>query len=92
MNIERTCSMSDIISRYDIEVPKDKLYDTRHGGPWDRGWADAYYCRVWQPHYYLGDTQFSAKVELQDMTAEEIVAYTAGFNEAERDGFVKEWD
>jgi len=84
--------MVEMMSRYDIDVPKDKLYNTRHGGPWDRGWADAYYQRPWQPHYYLGDTQFSARVELQDMTAEEIVAYTAGYNEAEKDGHFKEWD
>ena len=84
--------MVEMMSRYDIDVPKDKLYDTRHGGPWDRGSADAYYQRPWLPHYYVGDTQFSPKVEIQDMTAEEIVAYTAGFNQTERDGFVKEWD
>jgi len=81
-----------MISRYDIEVPKDKLYNTRHGGPWDRGCADAYYCRVWQPHYYEGDTMNSAKVEMQDMSAEDIVAYTAGYNQTKDDGFVKEWD
>ena len=81
-----------MISRYDIEAPKDKLYNTRHGGPWDRGCADAYYCRPWQPHYYVGDTMCSTKVELQDMAAEDIVAYTAGYNQTQDDGFTKEWD
>ena len=56
-------------------------YDTRHGGPYDRGAADAYYGREFNPHYYIGNTGVSPKVELAEMTAEEIVAYTAGFNQ-----------
>ena len=56
-------------------------YDKRHGGPYDRGSADAYYGRSYEPHFFTGDTYNSDKVELKDMTAEEIVAYTAGYNE-----------
>jgi hypothetical protein len=67
---------------------QDVGYDQRHGGPYDRGSADAYYWRAWEPHYYLGATYQSGRVELKDMTAEEIAAYTAGYrNTHER----KDW-
>jgi hypothetical protein len=54
-------------------------YDTRHGGPYDRGGADKYYDREYDPHYYVGDTALSERIELKDMTSEEIEAYTAGY-------------
>jgi hypothetical protein len=57
------------------------IYDKRHGGAYDRGSADAYYGREVNPHYYLGDTYQSPKVEKADMTEEEIAAYMAGYNE-----------
>jgi hypothetical protein len=56
-------------------------YDKRHGGPYDRGSADAYYGREYRPHYFVGDTYQSEEITLAKMTAEEIVAYTAGYNE-----------
>lgn len=68
-----------------------RLYDQRHGGPFDRGAADSYYHRPYDPHYYVGDTHASARVELANMTAEEITAYTAGYNFNERFGDKKEW-
>ena len=66
-------------------------YDTRHGGPYDRGSADSYYRRGYNPHYYKGDTHQSDRVELADMTAEEITAYTKGYNENEESGNFKDW-
>lgn len=66
----------------------ESLYDQRHGGPYDRGSCDAYYSRPYDPHYYVGNTYTSERVDLVNMTAEEITAYTAGFNQTiER----KEW-
>ena len=63
-------------------------YDKRHGGPYDRGSADAYYHRSYEPHYYKGDTYSSELVELKDMTSDEITAYTAGYkNETDRKGW-----
>ena len=56
-------------------------HDTRHGGPYDRGSADQYYGRTFAPHYYTGGTGMSTRVEKADMTAEEISAYTAGYDE-----------
>jgi hypothetical protein len=56
-----------------------KQYDTRHGGPWDRGSADSYYGRGLRPHYYVGNTMQSEMVPREQMTREELEAYCAGF-------------
>ena len=56
-------------------------YDTRHGGPYDRGQADYYYWREAKPHYYKGGTYNTDRVEVEDMTPEEISAYHAGYEE-----------
>ena len=66
-------------------------YDERHGGPYDRGSADSYYRRQFRPHYYVGGTGMSEKVLEEQMTREEIEAYTAGFEDNERDGNFKDW-
>jgi hypothetical protein len=66
-------------------------YDTRHGGPYDRGSADSYYGREFNPHYYVGATRSSARVEMKNMTAAEITAYTAGFRDNEQFGDKKDW-
>lgn len=64
-------------------------YDKRHGGPYDRGSADAYYGRAFVPHYYIMEkSMFSARVEERDMTDDQIEAYRAGYEE-ETDR--KEW-
>ena len=67
------------------------VMETRHGSPYDRGSADSYYRRAYNPHYYKGDTGTSERVTLKDMTPDEIVAYTAGFNDNEEMGDYKEW-
>jgi hypothetical protein len=66
-------------------------YDERHGGPYDRGTADSWYSRGFDPHYYRGDSYCGSRIEMKDMTAQEIVAYTAGFNDNEQFGDKKEW-
>ena len=78
--------MSGLITTMD-----NQQYDRRHGGPWDRGAADSYYNRGYNPHYYVGDTGTSARVELDDMTGEQIVAYTAGYKYNEQFGDKKNW-
>ena len=67
------------------------IYDPRHGGPQDRGSADSYYGRGFNPHYYVGATYSSDRVELADMTPEEIAAYTKGYNDNEDEGNFKDW-
>ena len=59
------------------------ICDERHGGPYDRGTADSYYHRDYNPHYFVGDSYNSPRVELAQMTADEIIAYTAGFRDNE---------
>jgi len=66
-------------------------YDERHGGPFDRGGADSYYQRGINPHYYVGDTGMSHRVEELDMTSEEIKAYMAGYWQNEELGNFKDW-
>jgi len=63
------------------EATRSAYYTERHGGPYDRGSADAYYGREYQPHYFVGDSYSSAKIELAQMTAQEIIAYTAGYRD-----------
>ena len=56
-----------------------KELKARHGGPYDRGSADRYYCRPFSPHYFKGDTYNSNKVERKDMTADQIKEYKEGY-------------
>ena len=72
-------------------ITQHGYYDERHGGPYDRGTADSYYGRDYNPHYFVGDTYNSPKIELAQMTAQEIVAYTAGYTDNEATGNKKEW-
>ena len=67
-------------------------YDDRHGGPFDRGAADSWYGRNIDPHYYVGDTHFSGRIELIQMGKQEIEAYLAGYNWNEQFGGKKDWN
>lgn len=51
----------------------------RHGGAYDRGSADAYYGREFDPHYFVGATYESERVGQSRMTKEEVDAYAAGY-------------
>lgn len=66
-------------------------YDKRHGDPYDRGEADSYYGRGCNPHYYVGATRMSQRIERESMTQEQIKAYLAGYEENERNGDFKDW-
>ena len=68
-----------------------KKYDERHGGPYDRGGADYWYHRGWEPHYYKGGTYTSERVDKADMTQSEIEAYNAGYDAAASLGDQKDW-
>jgi hypothetical protein len=74
-----------------MEIVKTAGYDKRHGGPWDRGVSDSYYHRGYTPHYYTGDTSISPRVELAEMTSDEITAYAAGYAWNESFGDKKDW-
>jgi hypothetical protein len=62
-----------------LSFDTQQSYDMRHGGPWDRGSADAYYGRKRTPHYFKGPSYQSERVDEEDMTPEEIEAYNAGY-------------
>lgn len=67
-------------------------FDTAHGTPFDRGSADSWYSRPFNPHYGGVGGLSGARVELADMTVDDIVAYTAGYNWNEQYGGKKSWD
>ena len=52
--------------------------DFKHGSPHDRGGADAYYGRTYDPHYWPNGTYRGERIEMLEMKPEEIVAYTKG--------------
>jgi hypothetical protein len=66
-------------------------YDKRHGGAYDRGGADAYYRRNFQPHYFKGDTYSSERIELLDPSTEDYKAYVRGYMDALEAGDFKDW-
>jgi hypothetical protein len=68
-----------------------KVYDDRHGGPFDRGAADSYYRRGSNPHYYIGSTYQSPIIKEDEMTNEQLDAYQAGYRYNQEQGDFKEW-
>jgi hypothetical protein len=66
-------------------------YDERHGGAYDCGAADSYYGREYNPHYYVGDSYNSPRIELAQMAAREIVAYSVGYANNEVTGNKKDY-
>jgi hypothetical protein len=73
-----------------LATTQSGYYDERHGGPYDRGTADSWYNREYNPHYFVGDSYSSPRIEMAQMTVQEIVAYTAGYTNNEADGNHKE--
>lgn len=55
----------------------------KHGSPQDRGSADRYYGRDYDPHWYPNGTYKGDRIELANMTPAEIVEYTYGYNNEE---------
>ncbi len=72
-------------------IAEKTQYSQRHGSPYDRGSADSYYGREYDPHYFKGATYSTEEVTEQDMTPEEILAYAAGYQDNEASGNKKEW-
>ena len=52
----------------------------RHGSPEDRGAADRYYGRAFNPHWEDHSSGRCRRVEAQDMSRAEIAGYTYGFD------------
>lgn len=58
---------------------KNKIH--RHGSPYDRGSADAWYGRKIQPHYYVGASYTTARINEDKMTDKQIDSYLQGYEE-----------
>jgi len=56
-------------------------YNTEHGSPYDRGSADAYYGRKKDPHWWPEGSYNGKRVSCLDMTAIQIEAYLAGYDD-----------
>ncbi len=78
-----------------IDIIEKIKYPDYHGSPYDRGGADSYYRRSYDPHHYGGPQGGphggTVKIYMIDMTPEEITAYTAGYRDNEEAGDFKEW-
>ena len=68
-----------------------RLYDQTHGSPFDRGAVDSYYDRPYDPHWYPEGTYQGPRRGIEVMTADEITAYTAGYEYNEQFGDKKQW-
>ena len=75
-----------------ITIETRKNYDERHGGPFDRGSADSWYHRPRNPHFYIGDTGSSERINEAHMSPQEVQAYLAGYQWNEQFGGKKDWD
>ena len=53
----------------------------KHGGPFDRGGADFYYHRDFDPHYWPEGTGHGTRVEKTDMTLAEQTEYFLGWTQ-----------
>ena len=62
-----------------------------HGSPFDRGGADSYYRRGFDPHWYPDGTFKGIRIEKSEMSEEEIELYRAGWKENEDNGDFKDY-
>jgi hypothetical protein len=67
-----------------------EVYNARHGGAFDRGSADSYYGRPFNPHYFLGGTYNSKEIKL-DPEDPMCLEYQAGYEYNEQFGDKKDW-
>ena len=68
-----------------------KTYLQYHGNAFDRGSADSYYHRPRNPHLYPLGTGNGDRIEIDNMSPEEIEAYNAGYDWNEECGDKKDW-
>ena len=70
-------------ANFSKKMPADNSDRYRHGGPYDRGSADKYYKRPASPHYFIGRTLQSKRIEEEDMTLRQVADYNWGYNTGE---------
>ena len=70
------------------EIFNAAKFKAEHGSPLDRGSADRYYGRPFDPHYWPMGTYIGIRIDEDQMTPMEIAEYDFGYaNETDR----KEW-
>lgn len=62
----------------------------KHGGPYDRGSADAYYGRPFSPHYWPLGTGKGVPIKIEEGT-EDYKFYLLGWNEQIESDEFKDW-
>ena len=67
------------------------MVDRGHGSPYDRGGADSYYRRPFDPHWWPAGTYKGFRIEMPFMSAEQIEEYKKGFDQNESDQNFKDW-
>ena len=74
-----------------VRVLKGPQFDRKlHGGLFDRGTADSYYCRPRDPHWYPEGSYNGEKIA--KLNEAEIAEYMAGYDYNEGHGDKKSWD
>lgn len=63
-------------------ISKNKL-SRKHGSPYDRGSADRYYQRAYDPHFYPEGTGKGLRVTAELMHEDELKEYALGYWEEE---------
>lgn len=84
--------ITGVFTRHTIITDNDTgkiVPDKRHGGPFERGSADAYYGRSYNPHYMRGSTLYGTRIESHDMSPFEIHQYAYGYDTQDDR---KQWD
>lgn len=79
-----------LVNKLDEMGQPVECIDTRHGGPYDRGSADAWYHRGCDPHYYEGPSMQSPKIPEELMTEQQVAEYELGYYD-NVDGEGKQW-
>jgi hypothetical protein len=83
--------VTQVLDKLDNLGVAPELVNKRHGGPYDRGSADAWYDRGCDPHYYVGASISTSKVPEDMMSETEILEYELGYYEGMASGDHKEW-
>ena len=69
------------MSMTDLSKPDEMSIGFDHGCPRDRGSADRYYQRPYEPHYYPAGTYKGHRVVEKDMSKQQISEYKKGWEE-----------
>lgn len=78
------------MSRFEIVEEVDLSDRGRHGGPFDRGGADSYYGRGFDPHWWPMGTGRGLKIDLKEGEPG-YDEYVAGFEENQEARNFKDW-